>query len=272
LYKSADGGRRWRHIAEPRKPLVRVVFTSPAIGFGLNLAGQLVETRDSGTSWRASGWQGVGVAMCATASGAVVLADRSNQVWRLANPNSSWRLVALGLAHHVSGFSRWWPDLSCQGENVVEQSQAVCEATCGGQILSRVRETIGEGGPWRVVLSQDAYDGGAQTRPSSALSLALERTAAIAKRGICLVGVPFYPPASLQISCRDRRAFQKGRLPRFPLPAKKAFVFIQGLDFLNTKTGWLVIDEEAAANKTQVWSTDDGGRVWTAMYTSARYR
>jgi hypothetical protein len=250
---------------------------------GLTLTGQLEQSRDSGGSWRAIRWPGHGVALCAAGPGVVIVVDQHGGIWRSGNTGRSWRQVGVGFAP-VDGYSGWYTDLSCQGSNAVALSQAFCQSACGATtVLSRVRQTTNGARVWRQIVTQSAAnpDGsGAHTEPASALEVPLARAVASGAGGVCLLGYPFVPPASAEITCTTHaaRPYRKATLPRLPLPARTSSVAVQGTAFLNAKIGWLLLDEYTAAAsprqstaRTEIWATHDGGRAWSATYTSPSY-
>jgi photosystem II stability/assembly factor-like uncharacterized protein len=281
LYGTVDGGKHWERAGELPKALVRVAFGGPRRGFGLTLTGRLVKSDDSGSSWRGSVWHGRGEALCAPKPGVVVVADRSGGLWRSGNGDRSWRRVAAGIAH-VEQLSDWYPDMSCQGSNAVQLAQAFCEAACGGEVDSRVRQTTDGGLDWQAILSQSAGAGGVHSDPASGPRVLIDRAAAVGSRGVCLVGSAYSGPATVAISCRTHagEAYRTATVPRLPFPpSTHTGVAFQGLDFLNAKTGWLLLDEYTTAGtpttsqaKTEIWSTHDGGRTWRATYVSPPYR
>jgi len=286
LYRTIDGGVRWQRAEEPRKTLVRVAFASARTGYGLTLTGQLVVSNDAGWSWRASGWSGHGSGLCAPKPGIVVVAGQHDgSIWRSGDGGKRWRKVAAGFAP-APGFSPWYADLSCQGANEVELSQAFCQNTvevCGTEVLSRVRQTTTQALSWRPAVTQSAADpdgGGVHTQPATALSLPIIRATAVGAGGLCLLGNPFSEPASAEISCTAKRdrSYRKARIPTLPLPASKSSVAIQGVDFLNAKVGWALLDEYTASSqpngshaKTEIWTTQNGARIWHATNVSPSY-
>lgn len=74
LYRTVNEGLAWQKLREPSEPLVRVAFADPRTGFGVTVKGKLVESRDSGGSWRASRWSGTGEALCALDSRVAIVA------------------------------------------------------------------------------------------------------------------------------------------------------------------------------------------------------
>jgi hypothetical protein len=281
LYRTVDGGARWQRAGEPDEALVRVAFVSPLDGVGLTLSGKLVESRDGGRSWQTGRWSGQGEGLCSAGRRRILLAGQDGAIWRSTNAGGSWREVAPRLAR-VPGFSPWWSDLSCRGRNAIESSQAYCYATlpvCGSEVISRVRQTTKQVGGWREVVTQSAFDR-VRTRPASALDVPLAEVAAVGAGGLCLAGYPFGPPASAAVSCTHgpTNGYRKSTIPKLPLPSGSSTVVMQGLEFLNAKIGWLLVDEYTAAGspskstaRAEVWTTSDGGRVWNDSYESPRF-
>ena len=222
-----------------------------------------------------------GGALCALSPSAVVVADQDGGIWRLGDGGGGWRRVAPGFAH-VEQLSAWYPDLSCQGSNAVELAQAFCEAACGGEVDSHVRQTTDGGHGWRTVIGQTTSAGGVRTDPASGPRVLIEHAVALGRRGLCLVGSTYNGPQTVAISCaaHPHAAFHDATLPRLPFPPRTLTgVALQGVDFLNATTGWMLVDQYTTRGtpastraKTEIWSTDDGGVTWHAPYVSGAYR
>jgi hypothetical protein len=135
----------------------------------------------------------------------VIVADSHGAIWRSDDSGKRWRRVAPPSARPYA-FTPWYSDLSCQGGNAIELSQAFCQAstpTCGTDVLSWIRQTTDRARTWRTVVKQKGggpTDGGVHTHPRSALQLPLDRAAVAGTRGVCLLGDSFLPPASAEIS------------------------------------------------------------------------
>ena len=281
LYRTVDGGKRWQRAGEPPAALVRVAFEDPTRGFGLTVAGRLVTSNDSGGSWQASVWHGRGEALCASAPGVIVVADQSGALWRSGNGGRSWRQVTAGLPR-IEQLSAWYSDLSCQGPNAIELAQAFCEAACGGQVDTRVRQTTDAGRNWRTILTQTAAAGGVRTHPASGPRDLIDRAAAVGPRGVCLVGSTHRGPTTIAMSCTTQAgdAYRTTNVPRPPLPSTRDVnLALQGLEFINASTGWLLLDQYTRAGipttsraRSEIATTHDGGRSWHATYVSHTYR
>jgi hypothetical protein len=284
LSRTQDGGRRWIRAGEPTRPLVRVAFVTPSDGFGLTVAGRLVETHDSGSSWQASGWAGRAQALCAGERGVAVIADQGGGIWRSGHGFNNWRQVAPDLPS-TPDFSSWWVNLSCQGTAGVELAQAFCEylvRACGTEVISYIRVSSHRELDWPTRFRQSAAEpaaGGVHTQPDAALDVPLDRASSVGSSRVCLLGYPLRPPATVQISCtRTHQRFASSRVPRLPLSPRTSSLAVQGLDFLNYRDGWLLLDEYTAARtprqsaaQTEVWSTANGGGSWHIAYASRRY-
>lgn len=279
LYRTVDGGRRWQRAREPSKPLVRVAFTDATRGFGLTVTGRLVRSDNSGNSWRASAWRGRGVALCAPEPGVVVVADQRGGIWRTGNGGKSWRQVAAGLPQ-VGMLSGWHSDVSCQGSNMIELARAFCTAACGGEVDAVLRQTTDGALRWRTILTQRAGAGGVHTDPASGPSVPIDRAAAVADNGVCLVAATGIRPA-VAISCRPHpgQPYRTATVPRLPFPDRHTTVAVQGLAFHGAHAGWLLLDQATAAStpsrsraKTEIWTTSDGGPSWHRIYASHTYR
>lgn len=229
LYRTVDRGRHWERAGEPTKALVRVAFAGPRSGFGLTLTGRLVKSRDSGSSWRASAWHGRGEALCAPKPGLVVVAGEHGGIWRSGDGGQNFRRVAPGFAH-AEQLSDWYSDLSCQGSDAVEFAQAFCEAACGGEVDSRVRQTTDGGLDWRPIVSQNAGAGGVRTRPASGPPALIDRASEVGTGGVCLVGSSSTRQATVAISCRVHAGepYRTAIVPRLPFRAREASVVVQG--------------------------------------------
>jgi hypothetical protein len=283
LYRTVTGGLSWQEVGEPSQALVRVAFANPSTGFGLTVKGVLVESHDSGASWEASRWSGRVEALCAPAPRVLIIADIGGGIWRSGDGGIRWRQAAPDLAK-VDGFSPWYSDLSCQGANGVEVSRTFCEATlstCGSKVISRVRQSTNLASGWRVRMAQAAASR-LRTTPSSALDVPLVRAVAVGSDGLCLVGVPYLPPASAEIKCSTHmnEPFTSSALPGLPFRPSQSTVVVQGIEFLNPRVGWLLVDEYTTSRtgspsgseaKTEIWATHDGGRRWLATYRSPSY-
>jgi hypothetical protein len=274
LHRTADGGRSWISAGEPRRPLVRVAFTSAEDGYGLTVHGRLVRTRDAGASWQPGSWSGRGSAICAVNANAVLVAGENGAVWRTGGSGAGWQRVAPGYAH-VDGYAGWFSDLSCQGTHVVEFSQMLCASACGADpSISRVRLGTEAGRKWQTIMKQvaGAAPTPTHTQPASALGLPLAQ-AAVAGGGFCLLGDSLAGATRLEISCRAYGRYRRATIPGLPLPPGKSYVTVQGFGFANARTGWLVLDQYIGrTTKTLVWTTNDGGRTWRDSYVSRSYR
>lgn len=51
IYRTTDGGRTWRVVAEPQQPLRGLEFVSAQVGFAIGDGGVLLRTTDGGESW-----------------------------------------------------------------------------------------------------------------------------------------------------------------------------------------------------------------------------
>jgi hypothetical protein len=283
LYRSDDGGGRWQRDGEPSRPLVRVAFSTPDLGFGLTSAGQLMTSNDAGRSWRSSSLRKQGQALCVTSAGTVLVADASGAIWRSAAVDQRWTRAAAPLPR-LYGFSHWWPDLSCHGSRALETTQAFCFALldiCGSNVVTRVRESRFAGRRWTQVFAQQARPsaaGGVVSQPEASLTIPFSH-ALIGGRGLCLLGFLWVQPDTVQVVCGGGAdAYQAGRTPPLPLPAKQSTVLLPGADFVNQGVGWLELDEYTAAATprqsaavTEVWTTANGGLTWTEKYRSHRY-
>jgi hypothetical protein len=262
LYRTVDGGSRWRHIGEPAKALMRVAFRGATAGYGLTVQGRLVATSDGGMSWHASRWHGRGDALCVTGGEEFLIADQNAGLWR--SRGGGWVRVAAGFAR-VRGFSPWWPDLSCEDKNAVALDLAYCEAACGGGVMSRSRQTLDDGRTWRTVGRQFGELAGLRGPPI------IVHAAAFGDRGVCFVG---YTTAAVVVKCRKaNRAGRDALVPHLPFRGARTSIILQGIDFLGTTAGWLLIDQSTGAatprqsrTQTQVWTTRDSGSSWQASY------
>ena len=282
LYRSTDGGTNWQRAGEPAKPLVRVAFTSSTTGFGLTLAGRMVQTADSGQSWTASRWQGRGVAMCSLNRGAILVAQENGGIWRSASGGSRWLQAAPGFAR-IEQYAGWPTQLSCQGSNAVEFSQGFCEAACGGGVVTRIRQTTDDGRVWRTIASQQAGAGSSGTRPASAPNALVEDAAAVGTREACLVaGSKDGWGPGLAIGCTEPAVtgYHKAAVLALPFAVRRIQATVQGIDFLNARIGWLLLDASVgthiggpsgARGKTEILATQNGGLTWRTKYLSPTY-
>jgi photosystem II stability/assembly factor-like uncharacterized protein len=271
LYRTLDGGTLWVHAHEPKKPLVRVAFANPSVGFGLTVTGQLAVTANGGTSWTMANWSGRASAVCALAPRQALVADQDAGMWRTADGGVTWSRVAPGLAH-VQQLTNWWPDLSCQGSNVVESAQALCAAACGGALITRVRQSVDGGLRWRQILVQGSGPDGVTDTPRPGLSRRITRVVAFGHNGVC-----FFRSggASVAIQCLPVAGSvgSEATVPQLPFDDSVDTTAVLGADFLNARTGWVSIAEARPAAtprqsraETVVWTTIDGGRSWHASY------
>jgi len=282
LYRSVDGGRTWQRAGEPRKPLVRVAFTSPSTGFGLTVGGRLVQTIDSGESWTASRWHGRGVALCSVNGGSMLVAGETGGVWRSVSGDSRWRQAAPGFAH-IEQYLGWPTQLSCQGSNAVELSQAFCAAACGGGVFTNIRQTTDDGRVWRTIDLQQTGAGPTRSRPLSELNAPIEDAAALGTTGACLVsGSQDGQPADTGIGCTGLAGtdYRKAAVPGLPFGAKRDLASVQGIDFLNASTGWLLLNSSIGTHvggptgdraRTEILATHNGGLTWQSAYLSPTY-
>jgi hypothetical protein len=273
LYRTVDGGARWVRAAEPRRALVRVAFSGAATGFGLTLDGRLVATVDAGSSWHGTRWTGRGAALCVENPQAILVADQQGGLWRTGDGGMSWHQVAPDL-RHVEQYAGWWPDLSCGANSGVELAQAFCMAACGGGVVSVVRQTADAGVKWRQLVWQGITAGGIHDRPSHGPTFSLQRAVTAGKGTVCLIGYPGVG-VGVRVACTSDggRSYRGGGVPRLPFPREQASVLVQGVSFVNSEDGWLLVDENTAAStpsrakaQTQVWHTRDGGASWHTVY------
>jgi photosystem II stability/assembly factor-like uncharacterized protein len=271
LYRTVDGGIRWMRAHEPRTPLLRVAFADSTSGFGLTLNGRLVTTTDGGASWTSTTWSGRGSALCMPTLGEALVADQSGGIWRTRDGGATWSRTAPGLAH-VLEFTDWWPDLSCQGTNVVEPAQALCAAACGGGVITRIRQSSDGGLHWHQLLLQANGPNGVTNTPRPGLSQEITRAIAVGADGVCLLGSG---GASVAIRCLPlgANANRDATVPRLPFRNSASTTAVLGGDFINATTGWVSIAEATPAAtlrqaraQTVVWTTDDAGRSWREVY------
>jgi hypothetical protein len=277
LYRSVDGGTSWQRAREPKAPLVRVAFSNAQAGFGLTVKGRLVQTDNAGDSWVASRWHGHGVAMCVPNPGTLLVAARNGEIWRSVNGGRRWVQVASGLTLAQPPVG-WATQLSCQGSNAVELSQAFREYAAGGS-STRVRQTTNDGRTWRTIAGQVISAAPTVSRPASVPN-ALSEAVAVGTRAACLVGgYQDGQRPDIEIGCTapSVTGHSKGTIPPPPFPGKANGVVVQGVDFLNAQTGWLTLDStmgqvgKGARAKTEILSTHDGGLTWQPVYLSSSY-
>jgi hypothetical protein len=278
LYRTLDGGQSWRRVGEPTKPLVRVAFANTTTGVGLTTKGRLVVSSDGGSSWLPASWSGRGSALCASPSGAILLANQVGAIWRSGNGGETWQQTARGF-RHIDQFYGWPTDISCRGSNVVEFSQAFCAAACGGGQLARVRQSTDGGRTWRLIAGHQGAPYRLDTKASASSSTwTLVQAVPLGTGGVCLVPYP-YARAALVISCRasPRTRFRRAIVPSLPFGSSPSPVVVQSLDFLTGRTGWIEVDKLNSAQmprteaKTEVWMTDDGGLTWHVAYATPGY-
>ncbi len=258
LYRTVDGGAIWQRMGEPSSPLVRVAFANADDGFGLTARGRLVDSANGGRSWRGSAWPGTGWAVCSLRPGTAIVATTNGALWRVAGPSST--RIAFGYAH-IEQYYGWWPDLSCRGANVVESAQALCGAACAGGLDTRVRESTDGGLAWRSIADHGTLDGGYEL-PRTALGT----IATIAARGVggpCLIGSDRW----ITIRCD---AASNAAVPPLPGGAQRyPQIIVQGAAFESATTGWALVGQVLAPRHhpprsiTQLWVTQDGGRIWS---------
>jgi hypothetical protein len=220
--------------------------------------------------------------MCSMSGGAVLIAGETGEVWRLASSGGRWLQVARGLSH-IEQYAGWPTQLSCQGSNAVELSQAFCEAACGGGIATNIRQTTDDGRGWRTIDLQQVDTAARRSRPQSTLNASIEGVAALGASRACLVTLgQDGPPADLRIGCTGPAGtgFQKAAVTRLPFGAKRNLTNVQGIDFLNASTGWLLLDAAMGSNvggphgsraKTEILTTHNGGLTWHDAYISPTY-
>jgi hypothetical protein len=282
LYRSIDGGMTWQHAREPRKPLVRVAFTSPSTGFGLTVNGRLVQTTNSGESWTASRWHGRGVAVCSMNGGTMLVAGETGGVWRSASGGNGWRQVAPRFAQ-IEQYAGWPTQLSCQGSNAVELSQSFCEAACGGGVVTNIRQATDNGRLWRTIDVQQVGPAPTRSRPMSELKAPIEDAAALGTSGACVVGsYQDRQPVNIEIGCTGLPSggYRTAAVPELPFGSKRDLAGVQGIDFLNARTGWLLLNANMGTHvggssgdraRTEILATHNGGMTWQRADVSPTY-
>jgi hypothetical protein len=277
LYRSVDGGRTWQSAHEASKSLVRVAFTSPSAGFGLTVKGRLVQTVNAGESWTASSWHGQGFALCPMYGGAMLVADETGGIWRSAGGDSGWSQVAPGFAY-IQQYYGWPTQLSCQGSNAVEMSSAFCEASCGGGFAVNVRQTTDDGFAWQTTETEDGGPNPTVSQPVSGLG-ELGDAVAVGVSGVCMVSGYGIEEETIGIVCPSPTGtgYWKAALPYQPFGREREQATVQGIDFLNASTGWLVLDGVRGQNstvsaRTEIWATSNGGLTWRLAYLTPIYR
>jgi photosystem II stability/assembly factor-like uncharacterized protein len=271
LYRTIDGGRRWRRAAEAgaggRGALVRVAFTGASTGFGLTTQGRVVKTDDGGASWLGGGLARRAGALCVQSRHALTVADQDGGIWHTGNGGISWSQVAPDL-RPVEQFTGWRVDLSCQRGNGAELAQAFCTAACGGAIVSVVRETTGARRSWRHIASP-VYGPGNPSAPQ------LARVVAVGGHGVCLIFSPTYRgPVVIRCTSNGGQSFEPATVPSAPHSptAPAPALFVQGVSFVDGLRGRLLIEDDGLGTRHKpkaqplIWSTDDGGRSWHATY------
>jgi photosystem II stability/assembly factor-like uncharacterized protein len=281
LYRSVDGGKTWQRAGEPPRPLVRVAFNTATDGFGLTATGRLVQTTDAGESWSASRWRGRGVTTCAANGGTILVADQNGAVWRSVDGGSRWVQVAPGL-RLVAPPVGWLTQLSCHGSNAVELATAAEEYGAGGDV-ARVRQTTDDGRTWRTIASQVVGAAPTVSHPTSVPNALAEATA-VGTRAACLVGDhQVEHPPGIEIGCTAPgiAGYRGAAVPELPFPGKSDGIVVQGIDFLNAQTAWLMLDSTTGHHvggpsgdraRTEVLATQNGGLTWRPAYLSPSYR
>jgi hypothetical protein len=278
LYRTVDGGSRWLLAGEPSQPLVRVAFADARTGFGLTANGRVVTTTDGGNQWRQTEWRGRGAAICSPAPEEAIVAAQGEwrrsgadsgggALWVTEDAGGHWTRVAPGFSHIVQ-LGAWWPDLSCQGRNAVESAQAFCEAACAGAIAPKIRDTVNGGVRWTQIRRTAGWPNGMTGTPPGDNS-GVGSTVVLGGDGICLLGAGV---ASVAIRCLPSSVSRNAEVPRLPFHGLVETAILGG-DFVNARTGRVLIAQSTAANtprqarqRTVMWATDNRGRTWRASY------
>jgi photosystem II stability/assembly factor-like uncharacterized protein len=264
VYRTAGVASAWERMGEPSAPLVRVAFANANEGFGLTNRGRLVFSFNAGRSWRETGQRADGAALCSVGLGSSIVATANGTLWRVSDRGTSWTRIAAGYAR-VEQLGPWWPELSCNGRNVVESVQAICEAACAGAINTRVRQSTDGGFTWRQIADQTTTDNGLEL-PHSALG-GIWMIAARGTDGLCLGGGDRW----IAIRCNSPHNAAVPSLVDGELsvnPDIERFIG-EGPAFQNATTGWVLVGATLffrhgpGRSDVQAWITHDGGRTWS---------
>jgi hypothetical protein len=214
--------------------------------------------------------------------GTILAAGETGGVWRSVSGESNWRQAAPGFAH-VEQYVGWPTQLSCEGSNAVELSQSFCEAACGGGIVTNIRQTTDDGRVWRTIELQQTGAGATRSRPLPELTAPIEDAVAQGAGGACLLSSSQdTQPVNVEIGCTGRSSagYRKAAVPNLPFGGKRNLTSVQGIDFLNASTGWLLLNASMGTHvggptgdraRTEILTTDNGGLTWQSAYLSPTY-
>jgi len=273
LYRTSDGGARWVRAGEGGmggpNAIVRVLFTSPRIGFALTTRGRLLRSLDGGQTWSSTAWHGRGGAICAPSPGILALADETGAIWQSANGGNSWLRVAPAVRPAVTNVG-WWVDLTCAHGGGVEVAQLLDPPVYFNHgIGSIVRETTDSGDRWHVVMRP-------VWGPANQRAPILTRAIVADAKTACLLFSPGDGPnGAIRCTHNGGRTFDGSLIPRIPAARDQTNIsgtVFTGASFLNPSTAKVLVEDidlgsKRAPEAQQItWTTRDGGGSWQQTF------